>query len=274
MARRKNNHDWFNPLCEFFTSYSAWLCIPTAILAFNLINGFLNRAVGNAPALGSLNALTSVIGGSIAFVILAAGLKAGVEKLKRKKPFEKADNTESIRKLTQSEYPLLIAETYRRMGFEVVEFEDNENVGEIDLKLRDGSEITLVQCKFGKNLKIGVKPIRKLYAKQLTQRADRAIFVTSGIYTERARSYVIGKQIELIDGDRLCHWIEPTPAQMAQADSTRPLFPNAETPNCPSCKKSMLLQTVKRGPDHESQFWSCSEFPRCEGIREFSGPSV
>ncbi len=241
MAVHENNNDWFNLLCELFTSYSAWLCIPIAILAFNLINGFLDWFAGYSPAFAGVSALTPVFGGSIAFVILAAGLKAGLEKLKQKKPFEKSSNAESLRNLTRSEFQLLVADSYRRMGFEVVELDGHGTDGKIDLKLIDEAEVTLVHCKYENDGKIGVKPIRQFHAIQIAESADRAIFVTSGIYTQQARNFVIGKQIQLIDGEQLCHWIQPT-AELMQADSTGALPEDEETPNCPGHRKSTLLR--------------------------------
>jgi restriction system protein len=272
MARRNTNNDWFNLLCEVFTGYSAWLSIPSALLAFTLINAFLDCVAKSAPALAGLAGLTPVFGGSIAFVFLAAGLKAGLEKLKRKKAFAKQTEIESIRKLDCSEFELFIGESYRRMGFEVIEHENLQTGEGIDLKLRDGSEITLVQCKHGKDWKIGVKLIRQLHSAQVTEGADRAIFVTSGSFTQHARNFVIGKQIELIDGDQLCRWIQPTTEKTMQSHFIAGLPEGDEMPDCPQCTRSMLFQTVEKGPNHGVRFWSCCEFPRCRGLRQLSGP--
>ena len=40
-------------------------------------------------------------------------------------------------------------------------------------------------------------------------------------------------------------------------------------PNCPDCGSSMVLRTAKRGNHAGNQFWGCSNFPRCRGIKNF-----
>jgi ssDNA-binding Zn-finger/Zn-ribbon topoisomerase 1 len=53
------------------------------------------------------------------------------------------------------------------------------------------------------------------------------------------------------------------------ADSpTRPTsayIPGA--PGCPKCGKIMALRTVRKGTRPGSQFWGCSAFPNCKGVR-------
>ena len=39
------------------------------------------------------------------------------------------------------------------------------------------------------------------------------------------------------------------------------------TPSCPSCGKSMVRRTVRRGRRRGSQFWGCSQYPGCRGTR-------
>lgn len=41
-------------------------------------------------------------------------------------------------------------------------------------------------------------------------------------------------------------------------------------PSCPKCGKQMLLRTVRRGVGQGSQFWSCSDYPHCQGARSLT----
>lgn len=38
-------------------------------------------------------------------------------------------------------------------------------------------------------------------------------------------------------------------------------------PGCPKCGKIMALRTVRKGTRPGSQFWGCSAFPNCKGVR-------
>ena len=49
--------------------------------------------------------------------------------------------------------------------------------------------------------------------------------------------------------------------------------PTAEsTPNCPKCGQAMVRRVARRGANAGSEFWGCSEFPRCRGIVSFQPP--
>ena len=38
-------------------------------------------------------------------------------------------------------------------------------------------------------------------------------------------------------------------------------------PICPQCGKPMLKRTIQRGSQQGSQFWGCSDYPKCNGTR-------
>lgn len=48
----------------------------------------------------------------------------------------------------------------------------------------------------------------------------------------------------------------------------------AENPQCPKCEKPMRLRTARKGRNAGSQFWGCSNFPRCSGTRDFEGSAT
>ena len=43
----------------------------------------------------------------------------------------------------------------------------------------------------------------------------------------------------------------------------------SELPVCPKCGSPMALRTAKKGRNAGGQFWGCTTFPRCRGIRDF-----
>ena len=44
-------------------------------------------------------------------------------------------------------------------------------------------------------------------------------------------------------------------------------------PNCPKCDRPMVRRTARRGPNAGSEFWGCSEFPKCRGIVQDEPPA-
>lgn len=45
---------------------------------------------------------------------------------------------------------------------------------------------------------------------------------------------------------------------------------NRENPKCPKCGKVMLKRMQKKGEMQGRLFWGCSDYPRCDGILQFS----
>jgi len=44
-----------------------------------------------------------------------------------------------------------------------------------------------------------------------------------------------------------------------------------EKPACPLCKGLMVLRTARKGKNSGSQFWGCSGYPECKGVRRLDG---
>jgi len=42
---------------------------------------------------------------------------------------------------------------------------------------------------------------------------------------------------------------------------------NTNAPSCDICNKPMLLRSVKNGKNIGSQFWCCSDYPNCKGVK-------
>ncbi|MNE82713.1 Topoisomerase DNA binding C4 zinc finger [compost metagenome] len=101
--------------------------------------------------------------------------------------------------------------------------------------------------------------------------------VTSGTYTEEAKAFAQGRNIQLVDGTLLKRWIAN------RSGSTQPIAATPEepkpsvqpaTPLCPVCSSSMILRTAKRGMNLGNQFWGCAKYPGCRGIRQLGEVSV
>jgi restriction system protein len=76
----------------------------------------------------------------------------------------------------------------------------NDPEGGVDLVLRKNGNTLLVQCKHWKAWKVGVKVLRELYGVMIDKKAHGAIIVTSGLFTQEARTFAAGKPIDLIEG--------------------------------------------------------------------------
>lgn len=261
-------------LHELFMHVPAWTCIPVAGLVFVAIKAWLGVFAAQNPLLKGIAQNGQIFAGMAALVVLAAGFAAGVNKWKRRKLYDGQTSIESIRYLSWSEFELLIGEAYRRQGYAVTENGGGGADGGIDLVLHGRGEKIIVQCKQWKVYKVGVRRVRELYGVLMAEGADRAIFVTSGVYTQEARNFATGKPMELVDGVVLSRLIIPVCVRRQQREKnlnavTHSPSPEA-SPECPLCKSPMVLRTAKRGDNAGAQFWGCSSFAttKCRGTRQ------
>lgn len=180
----------------------------------------------------------------------------------------------ALNDMSWREFETLVGEAFRLQGFRVVETGGGGADGGVDLKLTKRGETFLVQCKQWKAYKVGVDVIRELYGVMAASGAAGGFVVTSGRFTDEAKSFSDGRNVWLVDGPRLKAMLERARSEKQTAGGGEPSardakFP-AATPTCPTCGAAMILRTTKRGSMAGSRFWGCSTYPACRGTREAS----
>lgn len=170
----------------------------------------------------------------------------------------------ALNDMSWQQFEALVGEAFRRKGYSVAETASGADGG-IDLVLKKGDETFLVQCKQWKAYKVGVTTVRELYGVMAAKGATGGFVVTSGIFTDEARRFATGRNVELVDGKALHALIRgvSVPAQADLATST--IATNA--PACPVCQSAMEKRIAKRGANSGNAFWGCSKYPACKGTR-------
>jgi len=177
------------------------------------------------------------------------------------------DATDDPAGLTWSRFERLMAEFYRRNGATVTPRGGPMTDGGVDLNLTyPTGDRLIVQCKHWKNRHVGVKPLRELWGVLDDEKADGAIFVTSGSFTADALAFARGKRLELIDGPKLRGMMSEVKRTQA-ATSVAESAPTANAPLCPRCESPMVLRIARRGANAGEKFWGCSTYPKCQGTR-------
>lgn len=87
-------------------------------------------------------------------------------------------------------------------------------------------------------------------------RALEQAFIHGGGYTEQLAAARIAERGRQIAPDN------SSPLNSAQAG------PVPGAPSCPRCGKPMGLRTARKGARSGSQFWGCSQYPSCKGLRK------
>ncbi|MCU0586407.1 MAG: restriction endonuclease [Desulfobacterales bacterium] len=181
------------------------------------------------------------------------------------------------------EFEMLVGEAFRQQGFQVGGTAAGADGG-VDLELRKGTELHLVQCKQWRAQKVGVAVVRELYGVMAARGAAGGFVVASGTYTKDAESFAAGRNIVLIGGDRLSSMVEAARASMSRhsgSGTTESRFRQAQAkpvsdamaekiratgiPACPICGSAMVRRVARRGTNAGNAFWGCAAFPRCKG---------
>ena len=138
----------------------------------------------------------------------------------------------------------------------------------MDILARKDGETILVQCKQWKAQKVGVSTVREMFGVLNAEGANEVHVITSGSFTDEAKSFAGGKPIRLIDGPRLLELIRVAQSAASKTEVTQ--TDRGQRVMCPICGSDVVLRMARRGPNSGKQFWGCVRFPSCKGIRKLS----
>ncbi|WP_175405041.1 restriction endonuclease [Salinimonas lutimaris] len=164
----------------------------------------------------------------------------------------KRQSLSAIKALHWRQFEQLVADTYRRQGYQVREGDSGADGG-IDLTLYKGKEVVLVQCKQWKSRKVGVSIVREMFGILAASNASQFVIVTSGEFTQQARDFASGKPVTLINGAQLTRIVSKTRASTTAC----------EAPLCPRCKQTLTTRKTTRHRHHTTTVLRCSAYPKC-----------
>ena len=113
-----------------------WVSAALALLAYMILPAVLPAAVVN----GGLVIL-------ITFVLLAISAVSGLRSLRGRLLLDSQTSLDSLRALPWKRFEDVLAEAYRRRGYQVVETLGGGADGGVDLRLRNDGQVIVVQCK-------------------------------------------------------------------------------------------------------------------------------
>lgn len=281
MRRRKQN--LADDLLEITSKLPWWVGAALAIAAYFWLHHVATSEITAVAQPGKMGdfigqsvfkTLASVGQYLLPLVLLAGAAVSAYSRFKRGALHAKvatSPDRDALNDMSWQQFEALVGEAFRRKGYTVTETASGADGG-IDLILKKQGETFLVQCKQWKEYKVGVSIVRELYGVMAAKGAAGGFVVTSGIFTDEARAFATGRNIDLIDGKALHALISgvPTPANTTAATSTL-----TSAPACPICQGAMEKRVAKKGPNAGNAFWGCSQYPACKGTRpDGSSPPI
>jgi four helix bundle suffix protein len=109
------------------------------------------------------------------------------------------------------------------------------------------------------------------YARWL-EHADPAVVANTLICLIHQTNYLLDQQISALERDFVHeggYSEQLAAARIAERQKQREhqTAPRPAAPACPQCGKPLILRTARKGPRAGSQFWGCSGYPECKGVR-------
>lgn len=283
MARRKSS--FIEDVFELAARLPWWWGVIGAVVTLVIFHSFASteppkidglQGVGSALGKQFVRTISMLLQWVIPIALLAGSAASAITRIKRKSLFTAVATStthNAVQSLTWVDFERLVGEAFRLHGFEVDETGQASGDGGVDLVLRRGGELYLVQCKHWRATKVGVQTVRELYGVMAAFGATGGYVVTSGRFTTDAVKFAAGRNIELVDGAALNRMIESARHSLSGKQNA---MRNAWTVNqppqvlCPQCNEPMVKRVAKRGSNAGLDFWGCSSYPRCRGIRPMS----
>lgn len=286
MARKKSS-----PAEDFMDLVALlpwWVGVALAAISFLVLHGLANQPspAGITPGqMGqfvtrSLVGSLALVGQLVVPVLCLFGALGSYLRRKRRvqlvSDVATARSADALNGLSWREFELLVGEAFRMQGYEVCELGGQTADGGVDLELRKGRELFLVQCKQWKAFKVSVTVVRELYGVMARRGAAGGYVITSGTFTADATDFARGTNIRLVDGNQLFGLLQQARRQTSQATASRTVHAQQHdavnstqdaAPQCPLCRSLMVRRTAKKGQTAGSQFWGCARFPDCRGTR-------
>lgn len=243
-----------NSISDLLLQAPWWVSVVTAATVYIVMGVII-------PAIETDNQFTNMILNAVAvpapifsFFFLLLAPFAFFNTRRKAKLLDQQTNLNSIRQLHWKNFEELVAEAYRRLGYQVTEGELGPDGG-IDIELRKDGELLLVQCKQWKARKVGVSIIREMYGVLTASNANEIIIICSGRFTQEAYSFALDKPMTLMDGYKL--------SALIQDVQSSPALSNEKQALCPRCRNALVERVAKRGPNSGNAFLGCSSFPKC-----------
>lgn len=266
MSRRSRKTSDLVDLAAEFQHYPFWFALAASGFVLLVLEVIAPALFGHSKPAGPSGfnyaalflPLFKIVGWILAGLILAFGvtgvLSRSAKRLGDRALIGRQTSQESIRQLSWQEFESVLAEAYRRQGYDVQTRGGPKPDGGVDLEIRKQGQRLLVQAKHWKAMVVHLPQLRELWGAVADERADGAIFVTSGAFTADAVRWAANKNFRLIDGSHLSELI-PSVARVApQVQASRA---------CPSCGRLMVQRTARRGLNAGKSFWGCSGYPSC-----------
>lgn len=163
--------------------------------------------------------LGPVIAPVIALALLSPVTFSLIKSNRKRKLRDLKEEIQSIQELSWQIFKVRVAEAYSRTGYTILESSAFTADPSVDLIMRKGAKLYLLQCRYWQNRKLGIREVKNILTLMHAKQASGVFLLTTGFFTNEARHFAAGRPVNLVDGIELVELLSNAPPNSASAES-------------------------------------------------------
>jgi restriction system protein len=188
-------------IIEFLAQIPWWVSVVLSVTFYVFLKYFVPYFETQSTLVNEVHASFGPIFAPLVALFFLSPVTFSLLKFNRKRKLQDlGKEIQAIQELTWQEFKELVAGAYRNTGYIVLENNAFRSDPSVDLVVRKGANLYLVQCRYWQNRKLGKREVKNLYSLMLDKHASGVFLLTTGIFTNEARYYAASRPINLIDG--------------------------------------------------------------------------
>ncbi len=197
-------------LFEFLAQIPWWVSVSLSASFYLLLQYVIPYFENQSNLVNEVHvSLGPVFAPVVALAFLSPVTFSLLKSTRNRKLHELRQEIRYIQGLECSQFQEYIAEAYEEAGYLVLKNDPHTSDPNIDLVMRKGANLYLLQTRFWRNRKLGLREVKKLYSLMHEKQASGIFLLTTGFFTRESRRYAIGRPINLINGIKLAEMLKP-----------------------------------------------------------------
>jgi restriction system protein len=196
---------------EFLAQIPWWVCVTLSVSFFLLLQYVVPYFEKQTSLVNEVHiSLGPVFAPVVALAFLAPVTFSFLKSSRKQKLHNLRKEIKSIQDLSWPQFKQHAAEAYGQAGYLVLENDPFTSDPNVDLVMRKSANLYLVQARYWRNRKLGLREVKNLFSLMHEKQASGIFLLTTGIFTREARRYALGRPINLIDGIQLAELLDNT----------------------------------------------------------------
>ena len=186
---------------DFLAQIPWWTSVSLSFFFYIFLKYIVPHFEAQASLVNEVHvSLGPVFAPVVALALLAPVSFSFFRSSRKRKLHDLKHQLQVIQKLSWHELKNLVAEAYRCSGYIIMENSAFSTDPTVDLVMRKGANLYLLQCRYWLNRKLGLREVKNLHSLMHEKQASGVFLLTTGIFTNEARHYAAGRPINLVDG--------------------------------------------------------------------------